>query len=108
MVGGDDLAGVEVDDRDGGVVDEREDAFAAVGGSDAEVVHAAGAAETDLPVGVDVVVANTVVGAVVVSGRDGFGGGAVGGVGSEAAAGAVRSAGVVVVLGLDRAGSAAR
>ncbi len=56
-----DLAGVEVDDGDGGFVDEGEDAFAAVVRADAEVVHAAGAAEADVAVGVDVVVAEPVV-----------------------------------------------
>ncbi len=40
-VGGEDFAGVEVDDGDGGFVDEGEDAFASVVGSDAEVVHPA-------------------------------------------------------------------
>jgi len=45
VVGAEDLAGVEVDYGDGGLVDEREDAFAAVVGSDAEVVQRAGAAQ---------------------------------------------------------------
>lgn len=48
-----DLAGVEVDDGDGGFVGDGEDAFAGVSSSDAEVVHAAGAADADASVGVD-------------------------------------------------------
>ena len=72
MVGGDDLAGVGVDDGDGGVVDEEEYPVAAVVGSDAEVVHAGGAAEADLPVAADVVVSDSVVGGVAVAGGRGF------------------------------------
>ena len=58
-----------MDDGDGGVVDEDEDAFAAVSCSDAEVVHAAGSAETDFSVDGDVVVSNPVVVAVAVAGE---------------------------------------
>lgn len=49
-----------MDDRDGGLVDEGDDAFAAVVGADAEVVHAA-AAQAHLSCVVDVVVAGPVV-----------------------------------------------
>ncbi len=56
-----DFAGVEVDDGDGGFVGDGEDAFAGVASSDAEVVHAAGAADADVSVGVDAVVAEPVV-----------------------------------------------
>ena len=70
---------VELDDGDVVVVGEREDAFAGVGGADAEVVHPAGAAEAHLAFGVEPVVAQ----AVVPLGRgrccgSGFRGGAVG------------------------------
>ena len=51
-----DLAGVEVDDGDGGVVDEREDSFAAVLLADAEVVHVCCAAQDHFAVGADGVV----------------------------------------------------
>ena len=88
-----DFAGGEVDDGDGGVVGDGEDACAAVGGADAEVVHAAGAAEADLPVVVDVVVAEPVV-AGAVSGGSGFGRGGVGVRGvvrRQGAVGSVRS-----------------
>ena len=74
-----DLAGVEVGDGDVVVVGECEDAFAGVRGADAEVVHAAGAAQAHLAVGVEAVVAQPVVaGGVPVGGREGFGGRAVG------------------------------
>jgi hypothetical protein len=74
-----DLAGVELDDGDVVVVGEREDAFARVGGADAEVVHAAGAAEAHLVFGVEPVVAQAVVaGLVAVAGRGRFRGRAVG------------------------------
>jgi hypothetical protein len=59
------------------VVGEREDAFAGVGGADAEVVHAAGAADGHFAFGVEPVVAEAVVGVGVGRGGD-FGGGAVG------------------------------
>ena len=52
---------VEFGDGDVVVVGEREDAFAGVGGADAEVVHAAGAAEAHLAFGVEPVVAQAVV-----------------------------------------------
>ena len=42
------------------LVGEREDAFAGVGGADAEVVHAAGAAQAHLAFGVEPVVAQAV------------------------------------------------
>jgi hypothetical protein len=48
-VGGRYFACVEVDDRDGGVVGDREDAFAGVVASGSEMVHASGAAEAHLP-----------------------------------------------------------
>jgi hypothetical protein len=38
-----------VDDGDGGRVGDGEDGFAAVAGSDAEVVHASAASDADLP-----------------------------------------------------------
>lgn len=44
---------MEGDDGDGGVVGEGEDAGSAVVVADAEVVHAAGAADADASVGVD-------------------------------------------------------
>lgn len=43
------------------VVAEREDAFAGVSGTDAEVVHPAGAADAHLAFGVEPVVAQAVV-----------------------------------------------
>src|SRR5947209_18163420 len=77
-VGGEDFAGVEFDDGDVVLVGEREDAFAGVGGADAEVVHASGAAEGHLAFGVEAVIAQAVVaGGVRVVGRERFGGGAV-------------------------------
>lgn len=57
VVGGKDLAGREGDDGDGVVVGDGEDLGAAVAGSDAEVVHFAGASDADFAAGVDVVVA---------------------------------------------------
>jgi hypothetical protein len=78
-VGGEDLAGVEFGHGDVGVVGEREDAFACVGGADSEVVHPAGAAEARLAFGVEPVVAQPVVPLGVAVGRwGGFGGGSVG------------------------------
>ena len=50
-----------MDDGDGVFVGDEDAAFAAVFGADAEVVHAGGASEADLPVRVDVVVAESVV-----------------------------------------------
>ncbi len=65
---------VEVGDGDVVVVGEREDAFAGVGGADAEVVHAAGAAEGHLAFGVEAVVAQPVVAlGVAVAGGEALG-----------------------------------
>ena len=58
---GEHFAGGEVGDGDLVVVGEREDAFAGVCGADAEVVHAAGAADAHLAFGVEPVVAQPVV-----------------------------------------------
>jgi hypothetical protein len=69
-----DLAGGEVGDGDLVLVGEREDACAGVFGADAEVVHAAGAAEAHLAFGVEPVVAQAVMtGLVSVAGWGGFG-----------------------------------
>jgi len=109
-VGREDLAGVQMDDGDGGVVGEEHDAFAAVGGADAEVMHAAGSAEADLPVGADVVVAEPVVAGVGDAARGGgFRGRGVGVRGCSVVEGAVRAAVVVVLaerveLGLELSG----
>ena len=70
---------MEGDDGDGGVVGEGEDAGAAVFVADAEVVHAAGAAEADFPVAADEVVADAVVARGAGLGGECFRGGAVGG-----------------------------
>lgn len=64
--------------------------------ADAEVVHAAGAAEADLAVGADVVVTNPVVRVVAVPGGSGFRSCGVGR-GGGGAAGAMGAGGVVVV-----------
>ena len=56
-----DLSAVKVDHGDGVGVDEDCHRRARVGGADAEVVHAAGPAETDLAEPVDVVIADPVV-----------------------------------------------
>ena len=73
------LAGVEIGDGDVVVVGEGEHAFAGVGDANAEVVHAAGAADADLAFGVDPVIAQPVVAlGVPVGGGEGFGGGSVG------------------------------
>ena len=56
-----DFADVVVDDGDGVGVDEDGAGLAFVGGVDAEMMHAAGAAQADLVQAVDVVVADTVV-----------------------------------------------
>ena len=45
LVGAEDLAGVEVDDGDGRLVDEGEDAFAVVEAADAVVLRASGSAD---------------------------------------------------------------
>ena len=83
------------------VVGEREDAFAGVGGADAEVVHAAGAAEAHLAVGVEPVVAQAVVAwGVPVGGWGGFGGGAVGVAGCSPVQRAVWAVLVVVLAEL--------
>ena len=58
------LAGGGVDDADVEVVDEEDDGLAGVGAADADVVHAAGAAEGDGAGLVDAVVADAVVGVV--------------------------------------------
>jgi hypothetical protein len=73
-----DFAGVLVDHGGGVGVDEDGDCLACVGGADAEVVHAAGAAEADLAEAVDVVVADSVVRIVCVAGWGGLDGGGVG------------------------------
>jgi hypothetical protein len=70
VVFAEDFAGVEVDDGGGGFVGDREDAFAGVSAADAEVVHAAGAADADVSVGIDAVVAESVaVGELPLAGR---------------------------------------
>src|SRR5690348_15977966 len=56
VVGGQDFPGSQFDDGDAGLVGDGEDFCAAVGGADAEVVHAAGVADADLAGGVDVVI----------------------------------------------------
>jgi hypothetical protein len=78
-VAGEQFAGVEVDDGDGGVVGDGEDAFAGVGRAGAEVVHAPGASEAHLAEGVKDVVAQSVVAGLSVAGRGGLGEGGVGG-----------------------------
>lgn len=60
MVFAEDFAGVEVGHGDGGFVGDGEDAFAGVTAADAEVVHAGGSADADVPVAVDAVVAELV------------------------------------------------
>jgi hypothetical protein len=60
-VGGQDFAGSQFDDGDAGLVGDREDFLAAVGGADTQVVHAAGPADADLAAGVDVVITQPVV-----------------------------------------------
>ena len=88
---------VELGDGDVVVVGEREDAFAGVGGADAEVVHAAGAAEGHLAFGVEPVVAQAVMtGLVAVARRGGFRGSAVGVARGSAVQGAVRAPLVVM------------
>ena len=68
-----------MDDGDGVVVGDGQDAFAGVGGADAEVVHASGAAEAHFSEWVEVVVAEPVVLRAAVSGRGCFGERGVGG-----------------------------
>ena len=100
-MGGEDFAGVEFDDGDVVLVGEREDAFAGVGGADAEVVHPSGAAEAHLAFGVEPVVAQAVVAVGVAVGRGGgFGGGAVGVAGGSAVQRAVWALLVVVLAEL--------
>lgn len=60
VVFAEDFAGVKVGDGGGGFVGDDEDAFAAVGCADSEVVHASCAAEAGVSVGIDVVVAKSV------------------------------------------------
>ena len=72
------LAGVPVDHGDGVGVDEDGHGLAFVGGADAEVVHAASAAEADLAEAVDVVVANPVVRMGALSRWAGLDGGGIG------------------------------
>jgi hypothetical protein len=67
-----------VDDGDGVGVDEDGHGRAGVGCADAEVVHAAGAAEADLAEAVDVVGADPVVRLAALVGRGGFDGGGIG------------------------------
>jgi hypothetical protein len=57
LVAGEDFAGGELGDHDLVVIGECEDAFAGVGGADAEVVHPAGAADGHSAFGVEPVVA---------------------------------------------------
>lgn len=73
-----DFAGVLVDDGDGVGVDEDGDRRTCVGCADAEVVHAAGAAEADLAEAVDVIGADPVVRIIGSVGWSGFDGGGVG------------------------------
>ena len=73
-----DFAGVLVDHGDDVGVDEDGDGLAFVAGADAEVVHAAGAAEADLAEAVDVVVTDPVVPPAVLSGWGGLDGGGIG------------------------------
>ena len=83
------------------VVGEREDLFAGVGGADAEVVHAAGAAEGHAAFGVEAVVAQAVVAGGVPVGRgEGFGGRLVGLSGGLAVKSAV---GALLVVDVDEA-----
>ena len=95
---GEDFAGLEFDDRDVVVVGEREDAFAGVGGADAEVVHSSGAAEGHLAFGVEPVVAQAVVALGVAVGRWGGLGGCAVGVGWGSAVQRAVWAALVVVL----------
>ena len=82
-VGAEDFAGELVDDCDGGLVGDGEDAAVCVAGA-AEVVHAAGAAEADLAVVVGLVVAQPVVAGVADgAGWSRFGCGGVGDRGGE-------------------------
>ena len=109
-MGGQDLACGEVDDGDGGLVGDGQDAGALVGGAGAEVVHASGAAQAHFSFGVEAVVAQPVVGSVV-AGGDCFDGGVVGGLRGASFEGSVGSAGVVVLaegveLGLEVGGRA--
>ncbi len=100
-MGREDFAGGEVGDGDVVVVGERQDACAGVADADAEVVHAAGAAQGHAAFAVEPVVAQSVVpGVVSVAGGDGFGGRAVDLAGGAAVQGAVRAALVVVLAEL--------
>jgi hypothetical protein len=73
-----DFAGVLVDHGDDVGVDEDGDGLAFVAGADAEVVHAAGAAQADLAEAVDMVGADPVVRLAALAGRGGFDGGDIG------------------------------
>ena len=73
-----DFAGVVVEHGDGVGVDEDCHRLACMDGADAEVVHAAGAAEADLAEAVDVVVADAVVRIVALSSWGGLDGGGIG------------------------------
>src|SRR4051794_41776049 len=91
---GEDFAGGEFGDGDVVVVGEGQDAFAGVGGADAEVVHAAGAAQGHAALGVEAVVAQPGVLPGVAGGGGGgvwggAGGGARGGVGPGSGGGGV-------------------
>ena len=91
-----DLAGGGVHDDDVAVVDEQPDRCAGELAADADVVQATGPAQGDGPVGVDLVLADPEVAAVVVLGG-GLGSGGVGARRGGAVEGAVRAVGVVVV-----------
>jgi hypothetical protein len=80
--GGQDFSGSQFDDGDVGHVGDREDFLAAVGGADAQMVHAAGPADAYLAACINVVVAQPVV-AVRGAGGPGLGQGPVGVAGVE-------------------------
>lgn len=69
---------MELDDGHGVVIGDGQNTFSSVGGTDAEVVHAACSADAHFAVCRDVVVAEPVVARPVVAGGDGFGQGRVG------------------------------
>ena len=70
------FAGVALDHGEGVSIDEDRHGLAFVGGADAEMVHAASAAQADLAEGINVVVADTVVRLAGLTGWRGFDGGA--------------------------------
>jgi hypothetical protein len=76
VAGGQDFSGSQFDDGDAGHVGDREDFLAAVGGADAQMVHAAGPADAYLAACINVVVAQPVV-AVRGAGGPGLGQGPV-------------------------------